>query len=346
MKLGIVGYGSYVPCYRVTAQEIARENHHDWKKIAASLGVIEKSVPANDEDAITLGVCAARNALKRAGIAASALGVIYVGSESHPYVVKPSASVIGAALGVDRHYAAADFEFACKAGTAALQAAYAQVKSGFAQHALAIGTDTAQAAAGDYLEYTASAGAAAYIVGMGERVLVSIDETMSMSTDTPDFWRRGLRKYPEHVGRFTAEPGYFSHIQSMTQTVLEKMNLQPKDFSHVVFHQPNAKFPVSVAAKLGFSRQQLESGLLVKTVGNSYSASSMLGLTAVLDVAKAGQRILLVSYGSGSGCDAFVLTATAQLSQVQARTTTTATYAAHKKYISYTHYRRNIDLIY
>ncbi|MBM3887392.1 hydroxymethylglutaryl-CoA synthase, partial [Candidatus Dependentiae bacterium] len=121
MKLGIVGYGSYIPCYRITAKEIAKENHHDWKRITSSLGVVEKSVPARDEDAVTLGVQASRNALIRASISATSLGVIYVGSESHPYAVKPTASLVGAALGVRLDYSAADLEFACKAGTAALQ---------------------------------------------------------------------------------------------------------------------------------------------------------------------------------------------------------------------------------
>lgn len=345
MKVGIVGYGAYIPCLRVTAEEIARENRHDWKKITASLGVTEKSVPAADEDAVTLGVRAAKNALARAAIAPSALGVIYVGSESHPYTVKPSSSIIGAALGSDLNYAAADFEFACKAGTAALQAAYAQVKSGFTTYALAIGADTAQAAAGDILEYTAGAAGAAYIVGASDDILASLDITMSISSDTPDFWRRGLQKFPAHVGRFTAEPGYFSHVLTMTKTILDKIGMLQQDFAHVVFHQPNARFPLAVATKLGFNAQQIEAGLLVKSVGNSYSASSLLGLSAVFDIAQPGEKILLVSYGSGSGCDAFVFTATQALLAAQGRAPLTKAYAEHKKYISYSQYRNNINLI-
>ncbi len=345
MKVGIVGYGAYIPCFRVSAQEIAQAHQHDWKKITSSLGVTEKSVPAKDEDAVTLGVQAAHNALARAKLAASALDVIYVGSESHPYAVKPSASIIGAALGCDLHYAAADFEFACKAGTAALQAAYAQVKSGLVSYALAMGSDTAQAAAGDILEYTAGAAAAAYIIGTGEGVIASLDITKSISTDTPDFWRRGLQKFPAHVGRFTAEPGYFSHVQTMTHMVLESIGMRPADFAHVIFHQPNARFPLSVATKLGFTQQQVDTGLLVKSIGNSYSASSLLGLSAVLDVAEPGQRVLLVSYGSGSGCDAFVFTTTQRLSQVQAKVTKTLSYAQRNNHLTYIHYRNNINLV-
>lgn len=345
MNTGIIGYGSYIPYFRVTAQEIAQENRDDWKRIAASLGVVEKSVPGYDEDAVTMGVQAARNALLRASLPATALDVIYVGSESHPYTVKPSASIIGAALGNNLNYSAADFEFACKAGTAALQAAYAQVKSGLAAYALAMGSDTAQAAAGDILEYTAGAAAAAYIVGSSEDVIATLDATLSITSDTPDFWRRGLQKFPAHVGRFTAEPGYLAHIQTITRLMLERLGMVAQDFTHVIFHQPNARFPVSIANKLGFTAEQVETGLLVKMVGNSYSASSLLGLSAVLDVAKTGERILLVSYGSGSGCDAFVFTPTSRLSQVQEKATTTLAYAQRKTYISYTHYRNNINLI-
>lgn len=345
MKVGVVGYGSYVPYHRVEAELVAKENRHDWKKVGQSLGVIEKAVPARDEDAVTFAVQAARNALARAGIAATALGVVYVGSESHPYAVKPSASIVGAALGLNMYYAAADFEFACKAGTAALQAAFAQVKGQFAEYALALGTDTAQAAGGDILEYTAGAAAAAFIVGVGEGVIASLDATLSLSSDTPDFWRRGLQKFPAHVGRFTAEPGYFAHVQATTLAILEKSGMKPGDFAHVIFHQPNMRFPVSVAHKLGFTPAQLDAGLLVKQVGNSYSASSLLGLSATLDIAKAGQKILLVSYGSGSGCDAFVFTATERLMAVQSRATKTLAYVQRKNYIAYSQYRNNINLV-
>lgn len=345
MKVGIVGYGSYIPYYRIDSELVAKENRHDWKKVGQSLGVMEKSVPARDEDAITFAVHAAKNALRRAKILPTSLGGVYVGSESHPYAVKPCASIVGAAIGLDMNYSAADFQFACKAGTAALQAAFGVVKSDFSQYALALGTDTAQAARGDILEYTSGAAAAAFIIGAGEGVIASLDAMSSLSSDTPDFWRRGMQKFPAHVGRFTAEPGYFAHVQAMTHVILEKAALKPNDFAHVVFHQPNIRFPLSVAHKLGFTGAQLDAGLLVKQVGNSYSASSLLGFSAVLDVAKPGQKILLVSYGSGSGCDAFVFTATDRLMGVQHLATKTLAYVQRKHYISYSQYRNNLNLV-
>jgi hydroxymethylglutaryl-CoA synthase len=90
--------------------------------------------------------------------------------------------------------------------------------------------------------------------------------------------------------------------------MMEKEKMKPEDFDHVVLHMPNAKFPIQAAKKIGFTDKQLEIGFIVPHIGNTYSACSPLGLSFVLEKAKKGQRILVVSYGSGSGSDAFVLT--------------------------------------
>jgi hydroxymethylglutaryl-CoA synthase len=307
MKAGIIGYGSYIPKKRVTVEEIAKLRNHDVKKIKKSLLVEKKAVASHDEDAATIAVAAAQSALCE--IDPKKINAIYVGSESHPYAVKPTATIVAAALDINETCMASDVEFACKGGTAALQICYGLVKSELAKNALAIGSDVAQAAPGDILEYTSAAGGAAFVVGtQEEKLIATIDSTISITTDTPDFWRRNLQKYPEHTSRFTGEPSYFYHTMRATKKILEKTNMKPSDFSHVIFHQPNGKFPRVVAKRLGFSDKQISVGLRVSTIGNSYSASSLLGLTKVFDHAQPGEKILLVSYGSGSGSDAFIFT--------------------------------------
>ena len=52
--------------------------------------------------------------------------------------------------------------------------------------------------------------------------------------------------------------------------------------------------------ELGFPECQWKSGLLVEEIGNTYAGSALVGLTAILDIATAGQLILVVSYGSGA----------------------------------------------
>ena len=344
---GIVGYGAYVPRYRIRISEIAAqwgresEGETQGRGLTNGTGLVEKTVPGMDEDAITIAVEAARQALARAGIDPRRVGALYVGSESHPYAVKPSGTVVAEALGIGPNVHVADFEFACKAGTEAMFCALSHVKAGEMEFALAIGADTSQGAPADPLEYTASAGGAAFVFGRGERVMCEVLHTHTVTSDTPDFWRREGRKYPSHAGRYTGNPAYFKHVVGCAEAILEKSGAAAPDFDHVVFHMPNEKFPIVAAKRLGFSTAQLEAGFLVREIGNTYSGSSPMGLAAVLDRAKAGDRILLVSYGSGSGSDGFVLRATDALEEARGRAPSLRSQLeGHRIHLSYAEYAK------
>ncbi|HSW96805.1 MAG TPA: hypothetical protein VLF89_03190, partial [Candidatus Saccharimonadales bacterium] len=91
---GIIGYGTYIPKYRIKLSDIANMWQKDATEIIGGLKVSEKAVPALDEDAITIGIEAGKRALRMAGIMPTDIGSVYVGSESHPYVVNPSSSII------------------------------------------------------------------------------------------------------------------------------------------------------------------------------------------------------------------------------------------------------------
>jgi hydroxymethylglutaryl-CoA synthase len=306
---GIVGYGAFIPRNRIKSEEIARQWGKDPAAIARGLMLQEKSVPGIDEDTITISVEAARDAIERAGIDPKQIGGVYIGSESHPYAVKPSGTILIDALGIGPEVHVADFEFACKAGTEAMFVALNLVESGRTEYAMGIGADTSQGAPNDALEFSASAGGAAFIFGK-KNSLADVVETYSFTSDTPDFWRREGEFYPRHGGRFTGEPAYFKHLVSATEGILEKTSMKPSDFKYVVFHMPNGKFPQQAGKKMGFTKEQLEVGWIVPTMGNTYSGSSPTGLAAILDVADPGDNILITSFGSGAGSDSFVLRAT------------------------------------
>lgn len=216
-----------------------------------------------------------------------------------------------------------------------------------ADYALIIGADTAQGRPGDALEYTAAAGGAAYIIGPAEESLAIVEASFSYVTDTPDFFRRPGMNYPSHGARFTGEPAYFHHIEMAARTLMEELGYKPQDFNYVVFHQPNLKFPQTVARRLGFSPEQIKEGLLVGEIGNTYAASSLIGLTAVLDVAKPGERILLVSFGSGAGSDSFSIVTTDKLPERQALAPSTRSYIGRRKevdYALYVRFRRKLEM--
>jgi hydroxymethylglutaryl-CoA synthase len=313
---GIVGYGSYLPHFRIKVENIAKEWGSDPEAIKRGLQLFEKTVPGLDEDTITISVEAAKNAIKRAGIDPKEIGAVYIGSESHPYAVKPSGTIVIDALGIGPDVHVASYEFACKAGTEAMFVANSLVKAGEVKYALAIGADTSQGAPGDALEYSASAGGSAFIMGM-ENVVAEILFTNSFTSDTPDFWRREHEFYPRHAGRFTGEPAYFKHVVGAGKLLLEKSGMKPSDFKYAVFHMPNGKFPQVAGKKLGFTKEQMEVGWIAPWMGNTYSGSSPTGLSAVLDVAKPGDMIFMVSFGSGAGSDGFIYKVTDKIKEVQ-----------------------------
>ncbi|MGQ9624460.1 MAG: hydroxymethylglutaryl-CoA synthase [Candidatus Bathycorpusculaceae bacterium] len=333
---GIVGYGFYTSRFRIKE------------------GNMERSVPFVDEDAITAAVEAGKLALIHSGVDCSLIGKVYAGSESNPYAVKPIASKVAQVLrlgeadedvqGVD----AVDTEFACKAATSMFKDATSLVNypKSNVQYAMVIGTDNSQAAPrdcpGGELDLFVGFGGCAYIFGKHD-VIAEIEGWYSCTSDTPDFWRRDGEPYPMHGGRFTGDPAYFKHVRKSAGKLMEKLNLKPSDINYFVAHQPNVQFPTRVARELGFKEEQYLPSLQVAKFGNTYSGSSPLGLAAVLDIAKPEERILIASYGSGAGSDAYSLITTNQILDKRQRQKLTVKYQAENpflEYVDYTTYRR------
>lgn len=333
--VGIAGYGAYIPMGRLRGSEICRV----WGGFEPPIE--EKAVSAMDEDAVTIAVECARYAVKRANIDPCEIGAIYVGTESKPYAVKPCGTVVAEAIGATPNVTAADYEFACKAGTEAFQTCAGLVSSGMVKYAMAIGADTAQGRPADALEYTVACGGAAFIFSLkSDRTLAYLEGSRSYVTDTPDFWRRGLEMYPRHGNRFTGDPAYFSHIIGAAKGLLGELGYGASDFRYAVFHQPNVKFPIKVAKTLGFGMDALKPGLIVSNVGNTYAGSTPLGLAATLDVAKPGDRILVVSYGSGAGSDAFSFVVQDAIDGCRDLDPPVSLFISRKRYLDYSIYMK------
>lgn len=335
-QVGIVGYGAYVPRYRLPGTEVARV----WTNGLGSSPITEKAVAGLDEDVTTMSIEAARNALARARIDPRLIRAVWVGSESHPYAVKPTSTIVAESIGASPNIQAADWEFACKAGTEAVQASIGMIGSGMVAYTLSIGMDTAQGRPGDALEYTAASGGAAFLLGPADEACAVYQGSYSFVTDTPDFWRRPGEEYPSHGDRFTGEPAYFNHVTSAAGALMEMMDTEASDYTYAVFHQPNVKFPARAAEMLGFTDGQIKAGLLAGEIGNVYSGSCMLGLTAILDIAQPGDRILMVSYGSGAGSDAFDIRVTDRIRDMSHRAPTTRDYISCRTQIDYATYSR------
>ncbi len=333
---GIVGYGFYTSRFRIRD------------------GGIERAIPFTDEDSVSAAVEAGKMALIHSGIDSAHVGKVYAGSESNPYAVKPIAAKVAQVLklgeedgdlqGVD----AVDTEFACKAASSMFKDASALVSypgSGI-RNAMVIGADNSQAAPrgcpGGELDHFVGYGGAAFIFGKHD-VIAEVEGWYSVTSDTPDFWRRDGEPYPMHGGRFTGDPAYFKHVRKSVTKLMEKMNLKPSDVQYFVPHQPNPAFPSKVAKDLGFKDEQYKCALQVNKIGNTYSGASLAGLAAVLDQAMPEDRILMASYGSGAGSDAYLFRVTSQILDKRKRQKATVkqfTENPFAQFVDYTTYRR------
>lgn len=303
--VSILSYGTYIPKYRITIEDISRAWKKNAEDIISGLGIVEKAVPGVDEDAVTIAVESSKNALLGTTVQSSSIEALFIGSESHPYAVNPTSTIVGELLGVGHNYLAGDLEFACKAGTAGIQVIAGLIASGHITAGLAIGSDTAQSKPHDALEYTSASAGAAFLLGNTKGIAKLLSYT-SYSSDTPDFWRRDGIRYPSHAGRFSGEPAYYAHVMGAAKQLFTKTHTDSSAYAYCVFHMPNGKFPRDVAKRLGFTKEQIAPSLTVDYIGNPYSASAMVGCASVLDIALPGDKIFMVSYGSGAGSDGFV----------------------------------------
>lgn len=343
-KVGIIGWGAYIPRWRIRLIDIAKL----WGfslDTPRDLGVDEKAVAGVDEDSVTMGWEAARNAFLRANIDPSETGAVWFGTESKPYAVKPSATIIAEALGVKPEKMASDLEFACRAASEALRISIGVIASGLIKYTLVIGSDTAQANPGDILEFTASSAAAAFVIGPAGESAAFFEASYTYVTDTPDFWRRDTSPYPLHGEAFTGEPSYFKHIFNAVKNLINETGLKPSDFKYAVFHQPNGKFPIAIGRRLGFTIEQIKPGLLTPVIGNSYNASALIGLANILDQAKPGDRILVAPFGSGAGSDAYSIIVTDKILEKQDKAPKVIDYLNRKQYIDYATYSKFRGLI-
>lgn len=341
--VGIVSYGYYIPKYRIKLEEITRQWNKCTDKVEKSLKIQEKAVAGLDEDILTMAFEASSMAFMKHEQIKKKVGAVFVGSETFPYAVKPTSTGLAEWLNLSNNYLAYDTQFACKAATGALASAHALVKSGDVEYALVCGSDKANARPQDALEYSAGSGANAWIVGR-ENVALEIVDWASYSSDTPDFWRRAKADYPSHAGRFTGGPAYFTHITGASKLLLEKQNMKPEDFKYAVFHMPNGNFPLKVAKMLGFTMEQVEPSYIVPMLGNSYSASALMGLVSVLEKAKEGDLIFFASYGSGAGSDSFIFKATKNIDQIRKSFRKEIEQKKYIDYGTYLHYMNSISM--
>jgi 2-acetylphloroglucinol acetyltransferase len=340
-RLGIVSYGTYIPRFRMLVEEPLRIWDNTFLKVLKEqLLISERVVLSPDEDTVTMAVDATRQALERWGHGLQDVGGLYLGTCTNPYSSRPCSTIVAEALGENPSVDCLDVQFSTRSGTAALRIAQAMVLSKASQYAIAVGSDTINrhTAPGTLQEYTASAAAAAVIVGENpDEIIAEVGPFVSIVSDLSDMFRLEGERYISSGGASTIDSGLglYSHISQAVSEYLKRYGFKPQDFHSVVFQQPSGVLPVALAKRLGFSAEQVMPGVISYKLGDFGSASTLVALSSILDHASPNQKILVASYGFGAGADVTAITVTENIRRFPRQASTVEQQIQNKVQLDY-----------
>ncbi|MHA1231734.1 MAG: hydroxymethylglutaryl-CoA synthase [Candidatus Helarchaeota archaeon] len=336
-SIKILGYGSYIPMYRIKREEYIRI----WGYFSGSIE--EKSVIGYDEDAITMAVEAANNAIKNTGIDKEKISLIAVGTCSSPYSIKSVASEIAMALGIPLDIALLDFKESEKAGSTALSAGIDIINSK-GGYGLIIGSDSISTDPGENSEHTLGAAAAALIISKSGNGIAEILNKKSSNIEfIPDrFKKEGSKNLIDLEIASYSNYAYKNSVKNAMNNLMKESNLTLEDIDHIFIQGHDLKQPSRLIDKKYKEKLYLD---IIRITGDCGSATSLLGLNSIFHYrAKSNDKIILVSYASGAGSDAFYIKFNNKQQKIKG-VLTIEQYINRKKYIAYEKYLKFKELI-
>jgi len=323
--VGITSYGAYVPLFRLD------------KKVIRGRG--EKAICNFDEDSITMAVEAIHDCLK--GIDRSTIDALYFGTTTSLYKEHLGATTIAMSSDLNENVYAAEFGNSLRAGTAAFKAGIDAVKAGTNKKVLVSAADCRLGAPGSTIEQNLGDGAAALLIGDTD-VAVTVEGSYSVYNEIIDIWRSDNDRFVNTwEDRFVTEQGYMPSMYKAVIGLMKRFNYKPSDFTKVVFYSPDQRRGADLAKSLKFDVQSQLQNPLIDIMGDTGSASALMLLVAVLEEAKAGDLILLASYGNGA--DAFACKVTENIEKIRGKGLGISKHLASKRiltdYLKYLQWR-------
>lgn len=299
---------------------LAESNGIDPNKFRLGLGQDEMSVPAPDEDIVTMGASAALPIIERNGM--DGIRTLLFATESGVDQSKAAGVSVQRLLGLPPQVRVVEFKQACYGGTAALQAAAGIVSRFPEERVLVIASDVARYELDSPGEPTQGAGAVAMLVS-ADPSLLEIEPAAGLFTDeVDDFWRPNDSSTAVVDGALSVT-AYLDALAGSWDDLQSRGGPGIADIDRILYHQPFTKMAKKAQAHLaqhtgaalstalteaeaaeaeGRDTGLAASSLYNRRLGNSYTASVYAALAALLDHDSelAGRRIGLFSYGSGS----------------------------------------------
>lgn len=307
-ETGILSFGAYIPKRRLQRSAVFAANA--W--FAGGLRGLakgERAIGNWDEDSITMAVEAARDCLT--GVDRSAVGGVILASTTLPFADRQNAGIAKEALNLADEVAALDVTGSQRAATSALIQALSGTKT-----QLVAAADLRKSRAASEGELIQGDAAAAVLVGQGP-VIARLLGSHSVTTDFVDHYRATGEDY-DYGGeaRWIRDEGYAKVMGGAIKAALFRFGVDGAAIAHAVIPVSVKGVPESLAKAAGIGAEAV-ADTLQATVGDSGAAHPLLMLSAVLERAKPGDKILLTSFGQGA--DILLLEATEALAALPKR---------------------------
>jgi hydroxymethylglutaryl-CoA synthase len=300
---------------------LADHNGTEIGKYHVGIGQESMSVPAADEDIVTLGAAAAAPVVARHG--SDLIRTVVFATESSIDQAKSAGVYVHSLLGLQSATRVVELKQACYGATAALQFAIGLVRRDPGQQVLVIASDVSKYDLDSPGEATQGAAAVAILVS-ADPALVRVEDPSGLFTaDVMDFWRPNYRDTALVDGQESIA-AYLQAVEGVWKDYTEQGGHTLENFAAFCYHQPFTKMAYKAhrhllnycghdADKDDIARAIGQTTAYNTVVGNSYTASMYLGLAALLDQADdlSGRPVGFLSYGSGSVAEFFAGTVVA-----------------------------------
>ena len=302
--VGIRTYGTYVPVYRLTHEEIAKA----WRTRA---GKGERAVAAKDEDSLTMAVEAAVDCLGE--VDRNITDGLFFASTTSPFLEKQVATSISCAADLRRDISTADFSGSLKAGTSAILAAMNSVAAGANNNVLVTIADCRLGHPGSSMEYGFGDGAVSFMISNSD-VGLQLEGIHSNADEITDYWRQVDDRYVHAwEERFVLSEGFMRVTSEAVNEAFKKFNLTSQDIAKFVTNAPSERAYWQLAKKLGFNVETQVAPPMYSSLGNIGAAMGPMQLVSCMETANPGDLFLMANYGNG--CDVMLLKATDKIAE-------------------------------
>lgn len=310
MSVKILGTGSFLPENVVTNDYLSTimDTSDEW--ISSRTGIKARHL-SKTESTTEMSVQAAKNALLNAGMQASELDLIIVGTVTGDEVTPSTACEVQAAIGAEAAVAF-DMNAACSGFMFAMHTAYAYLQSGIYKNALIIGAETLSRIM-DWSDRSTCVlfgdGAGAAVLGMGQGGILGFEQgsdgvrgsvlsCKARVNNNPLVQNEAVLDYVHMDGQEVYKFAVTT-VPASIERVLEKAQTEAGEMKYFLLHQANIRIIQSVAKRLHVPMEKFPISL--DHCGNISAASIPILLDEVnkKGMLNRGDKIVMSGFGGG-----------------------------------------------